>query len=255
MKLFKQRKKNVSNVEFWNSNHSIEACDSRFGILWYEKYLIDLFIEKKNTSKVEQVIIIGCGTGREIYYLKKIFPNAKIIANDISIKMLERCKKRLKNDSLEKNVDIIVGDAKEISRKYSNSDLIIIFNSVLNYILPLRNRVETITHLKSLLKNSGSIIGVAHNRFGRIDKTIYFLFKGLFAKIGLIKDDPGDRYGGFGGIKFPNHYFTSSELLDLFKTCSLNEIDVMSLSECSKIIGKQHNRWRSYNQLIFYAQK
>tara|TARA_B100000902_G_scaffold316113_1_gene307362 strand:+ start:140 stop:613 length:474 start_codon:yes stop_codon:yes gene_type:complete len=152
MKLFKQRKKNVSNVEFWNSNHSIEACDSRFGILWYEKYLIDLFIEKKHTSKVEQVIIIGCGTGREIYYLKKIFPNAKIIANDISIKMLERCKKRLKNDSLEKNVDIIVGDAKEISRKYRNSDLIIIFNSVLNYILPLRNRVETITHLKSLLK-------------------------------------------------------------------------------------------------------
>ena len=146
-----KKKRMVTNQEFWSATNIIETQDTHHTLHWYENYLLEL-IKKNKMNKVEKIHIVGCGTGREIPGVRKRFPGAEIIASDISDKMIERCKRNLIKWKISEKITLINCEASELSLIHNNSDIIIEFNSILTYVLPLKNRIVMMKHLNNLLK-------------------------------------------------------------------------------------------------------
>jgi len=242
----------VSNIQYWNTQNIVENQNKCQRLFWYEEFLLRLV--KAKMDSIGRIHVIGCGTGREIQGIRKTFPDAEIVSSDISEKMVELCKLNLEKWGITKNVSVINCEAKEISLHYGNSDLIIAYNAVLTYILPQQNRVETLIHLSKLLAETGCIIGVVHNRYGRLRKTTFFLLQSVLTSIGVISTERGDRIGGYGGVLTNFHYFTSKELKKLLEKCEFSNTQVISLAKCAKKLGRFYNPLNNYNHLLFYAE-
>lgn len=120
------------------------------------KRTYDFYKPKKNQVKILEY---GCGTGRNISFLKKYYPNAIITGADISLKSLQIAKK---NNPNEKFVHV-----KEVDGQF---DLIFIAG-VFHHIHP-DLRVDVASHIKTLLKHNGLLIIFEHNPFNPITRRI-----------------------------------------------------------------------------------
>src|SRR5215210_7589062 len=84
--------------QFWDVLATTQDYDIKVPQLhWYEQYLLDT-AAKALAARFEQVHLIhvgGCGTGRELTPIMRAFPEARIIASDISSAMLEICQANL----------------------------------------------------------------------------------------------------------------------------------------------------------------
>lgn len=114
-------------------------------------------IVKKYFLKNGSILIVGCGTGRGIYGLKKLgYQN--ITGVDISPDMIKAAKKIIKK------VNFYCADIVKfnINKKF---DCIFYPNNVLEQITSLDNREKAISKAKKLLKKDGIVIFTTHSRF------------------------------------------------------------------------------------------
>jgi SAM-dependent methyltransferase len=107
-----------------------------------------------------KILEFGCGTGRNIPYLKQYFPETEIYGYDLSKASLDIAKKN--------NAEIQFLTEKEIVQFRGFFDFILIAN-VFHHI-PLRFRFENMSLILSLLKDRGEIIVVEHNPFNPVTR-------------------------------------------------------------------------------------
>ncbi len=121
--------------------------------LWKEEEIL----VKKYLNKKDKVLIVGCGTGREIIGLKKLGFN-NLVGVDISPDMIREAKKLLPD------VKLITSNIIEFkpTRKY---DAILYFNNIIEQIPNKKDRVKAILKPKQLLNKKGKIILTSHSCF------------------------------------------------------------------------------------------
>lgn len=70
--------------ELLHESTKFYAADSEY----FAKYKVDL-IRQASTRPVARVLEYGCGTGRNVEYLRAAFPNAEVVGTDVSAASLE----------------------------------------------------------------------------------------------------------------------------------------------------------------------
>lgn len=247
----------VPNDQFWENQSIVESQDVVEPYLfWHEDYLLNFAQHtfRRCNRKCAKIHIIGCGTGREIPCIRRIFPLAEISATDISTLMIEKCLTNLHKWGCTTNLKVECCAADSLANVYSDTDLFLVFNNVLTYVVPHLKRLKTLNHIHTLSSEHGLIVGGVHNQWGRFNKSVYFILQHLLIAVKLFKRERGDRLGGFKGYRTNLHYFTTGELSGLLRNSGFNPLQVKSLANLAASTGRRYNALSNYNNIVFAAE-
>ncbi len=141
-------------IERYSDKNRLESYISRTktGLSDDEKIIV-----KKYLIKNFSVLVVGCGTGREIYGLQNLgFKN--VVGIDISPDMVREAKKIIPN------VNFYCADINKfnVDKKY---DAVLFLNNILEQIPSFTKRKSALSKAKQLLKKDGIAIFTTHSRF------------------------------------------------------------------------------------------
>ena len=186
--------------------------------------------------------------------VRRAFPDAHIVASDISPAMIEACRANLAEWGAEANIELITGAIGDLSAAGGRAQLVVTLNNVLTYVTPVAERRRAFKVMRGLLDSGGVLLGAVHHQWGRPTKSAYFLAQKLATSVGLRSGEVGDRVGGFSGLRTQLHYFTAREVRGLLEEARFAPLEVRSLSSLATKLGTRHPAYRSYNNLVFLAQ-
>ncbi len=129
---------------------------------YFAKYKINILFSELNIKNPIKVLEPGCGTGRNLFFLKKYFPNAEIVGTDISKKSVEYVKKNLKNIKCYSEDDIDV--------ELTDFDLIFVAGVYHHLDSSSWNKFTELCMQR--LKNNGNLVIFEHNPFNPITRLI-----------------------------------------------------------------------------------
>jgi len=116
-----------------------------------------IIVRNNIKSNPKKILEFGCGTGRNLKYLRMQFPSATITGCDVSEKSLEvACKENPDVEFFLLNKDCVID-------KY---DLIFIAN-VLHHVTPL-DRIGLLNRICNMLKDDGRIFVFEHNPYNPV---------------------------------------------------------------------------------------
>jgi SAM-dependent methyltransferase len=220
------------------------------GIFSYEKFLIDSFIKDKNAQL--HFRIVGCGSGREVLPLLKLFKNSTFHCEDIAENMILKAKEIIEQTE---RVTYEVVSVNQKSYNLPRYDICICFNNVLNYIHPHNERIKTFNNLYNSLKTNGILLGVVHTAYrDKLNKSIFFAVKGIFRR----SNNKFQKKSNFGGLegdmdnKIIINYYTKKTLKDYL--IGFNNVKIDYTHE---ILRKTNGNFRkgSTNYIAFSAVK
>jgi ubiquinone/menaquinone biosynthesis C-methylase UbiE len=241
----------ISNQEFWNLTDVIQSQDRATPeLMYYEKYLLS----QVPATRVRHVLVLGCGTGREIPGILSYYPQAHITAVDLSENMIKVCLENLKAWGISPlQVNCVVSSAEELQMPSQQFDVVVIFNNMITYVTPAASRAQLFRNTFQLLKPEGVLLGVAHHQRGGIRKTIYFLLQQLYGPIAGV--EVGSRNGGFFGKSVPTFYYSNRGLRSDLEGASFIDVQVLSLADYAARNGASYNMLKGTNNLLFYGQR
>jgi len=112
---------NISSAAFSFTGSIPRHYDQYLGPMFFEPYAIEVS-NRIDISSVDTALEIACGTGRVTRHLRNVIsPNAKLIASDISLDMLDIAKEKLKTSDIEWQII----DAQELPFDDNTLDLVI----------------------------------------------------------------------------------------------------------------------------------
>jgi len=244
----------IENKAFWEKEIIIATQDISKNISNFEAFLFEKAKERyKKFGQIKAVKVFGCGTGREIKAVNTLFEPTKIVASDISENMILKCQQNLKAWGIDQVTETIVCDAFDYKEVNGRFEMVTLLNNMLTYVPKRVMRVGVFKNALQILKKEGVLIGTVHNQVGTRNKTLYFKLRSLFYFI--LGDKVGNRNTGFHGYKFPGYYYTKKGLQNDLEVAGFKTIEIYSLEEFSKLNGKQYDRKKGYNNLIFIASK
>jgi len=123
---------------------------------YFAEYKIKILKQQLNYEPVK-ILDYGCGTGRNLKFLKQYFPNAKIYGCDISKKSLKIATKN--------NPDAILFLPNE-NFDYKNFDLVFVAG-VFHHIEP-NLRTNILKQIHQLLTKNGSLVIFEHNPYNPV---------------------------------------------------------------------------------------
>ncbi len=167
--------------------------------------------------------------------------------------MISKCQVNLKTWGIEAITQTHVGDAKDFREGVGSFDLVTIMNSMMTYVPVKKDRITIFKNSFDLLRPKGTLIGTVHHQVGSPAKTYYFKLRKMFSFI--LGEKVGNRNTGFNGFKVPGYYYDKATLIADIKSVGFNHVEVLSLEEYYKSIGKYYNTKKGYNNLIFLARK
>lgn len=127
---------------------------------YFAKYKVDLAREG-TTATVRRVLEYGCGTGRNIRFLRAAFPNAEVVGTDVSAESLRTARHENPDATFELEAsDLQIG----------KFDLIFIA-CVFHHIPPVE-RESAMTSLAARLAPGGSIYVFEHNPFNPVTRKL-----------------------------------------------------------------------------------
>lgn len=151
------------NFDDYSSNYNeiLQKQHSRFGdISYYSEYKVQIVKNLCPDIKKANILEYGCGIGRNLPYLQKLFNDSKIYGFDISKESLKIAKTR--------NPKVILLNENELI-KYEGYFDIIFITAVYHHINPtLRNEITA--KIVKLIKSSGKIIIFEHNPYNPITR-------------------------------------------------------------------------------------
>ena len=109
----------------FNHPKVVEKYDEHIRCLIPGYELVHLQIQsilKVKLSPHAKILIAGCGTGYELEYLLKTFPEANFVAFDPSEEMIHKAKARIKNNDLER-VEFIIDDSSVLQSHSQQYDV------------------------------------------------------------------------------------------------------------------------------------
>lgn len=188
---------NVSNTY---EDHDDRVCDR----------IVEHFIlNNLPNGKTLRILDAGGGTGRFSEPLLKL--NHKVVVTDISLKMLEKARRRLEHHTGVEFVKCSVTDMKQL--KDNQFDVVLMINAILDYC---GDHEKAIRETKRILKKGGLFMGTVNNRF-------------IYCKANELREgdygsfeknmESGDRYIVWGGQTkgHSTHEFTLHELKNSLK--------------------------------------
>ncbi len=129
-------------------------------ISYFAKYKIDLTKNLIKNKSPSRILEYGCGTGRNLLFLKKAFPESTIVAYDISTESLEIAKKE--------NIDIqFISNLDEDIKKFD-----LIFIAGVFHHIPKEDRVSNMDIIFNLLKKDADLIIFELNPLNPVTKHI-----------------------------------------------------------------------------------
>lgn len=116
-------------------------------------FLIRLILQNLPTKS--RVLCVGVGTGAEIFYLAKTFPDWTFVGVDPSAHMLEVCRERLKNIGILERCQLVHGYTQDLPAEASFDATLSIL--VGHFVKP-EERLEFYKNMASRLKKNGILI-------------------------------------------------------------------------------------------------
>ena len=162
----KQSKSNINFDEFTDDYNEISFKSTNFfskDADYFAKYKIEI-VREISLAEPSSILEYGCGIGRNIEYIKHYFPNAEIVATDISSGSIEEAKKD------NENIQFYVEDPTLDKLFEAKFDLIILAG-VVHHIPPVFHH-EIFSKLLKRLKINGQIIIFEHNPFNPITRKL-----------------------------------------------------------------------------------
>lgn len=245
----------IENKDFWEMEDIIATQRlknaSDFELFMFQKAAERL--QFKSNEKIKNIKIFGCGSGREVEAIAKFFSPLRIVASDISENMIAKCNDNLKLWNIDQITETVVINATEYNNVAAEFELVTILNSMLTYVPEKKDRLAIFKNSHQILKSNGIIIGTVHNQVGTLPKTIYFKLRNFFSFI--FGEKVGNRTTGFKGFEVPGYYYNKKTLKNDLTVSGFIKIEIYSLEDFSKLHGRNYNRKKGYNNLIFVATK
>ncbi len=139
-------------------------------------------IEIAEIKDGERVLEVALGTGLNFVEILKRNPNGWVEGIDVSMKMIERAKKRISKIG-QKNYNLNLGDCRYLP--FGNETFDVIMSQYLLDILPVQDFIPILLEYKRVLKKGGRIVLVnmtkGEKRFNQIYEEIYKLKLPLLA--------------------------------------------------------------------------
>lgn len=129
--------------------------------IYFAKYKIDILSREVSTT-VDRLLEYGCGIGRNIPFIRTVFPSARIEGSDISVASLEIA--RRENPSVDffvESVDTPDPDPYDV-----------IFIAGVFHHIPVKDRSVVMNTLYRRLAPGGEIIIFEHNPFNPVTRKI-----------------------------------------------------------------------------------
>jgi len=238
--------------EFWSQQSQVVAFPGTAESLPYETSLIeDAAAVARRSGPVDDVHVIGVGTGRELGGTRRLLPSAHLHAWDVSGPMVEACRELVAQQGWG---DVVVdqADVVELTAAAGPADLAILVNAVLCYVNTQERRVAAVSALHSVLRPGGALAIVVHQRNGRPDWAGYFALRALAVRFGLADGQAGDRRIRHDSRTMLFHHYTPGELRRLLAAGGFDEVHVRSLRSWARATGHRIPR-RSPNPLLVVA--
>lgn len=188
------------------SNYDETFTNSEIGKLQRKLVYTQL---SKQLDSVNSILEINCGTGEDAIWLAK--QNFKVIATDISAKMIEEAKNKGDFD----NLNFVVSDINSISTSFPNGNFDLVFSNFggLNCL----SKVELQQFFKnagSLLSGKGKMILVIMPK-STLWEQFYFLAKAQFSNAFRRKKE--FAIADVDGEKVPTYYYNPKDIVNLAK--------------------------------------
>lgn len=137
---------------------------SKYGkdISYYAEYKLRLVKKMTTQDRPDQFLEFGCGTGRNLKYIKIYFPKSNITAADLSHQSLRYASEQPDNEG------VFFTDINRLMERGIRFDLIFIAN-VFHHIVP-EKRAYTMTRLSNLLADNGELFIFEHNQYNPLTR-------------------------------------------------------------------------------------
>ena len=198
-------------------------------------HLFSLNIDKvwrRKTAKIvsksqpKAILDLATGTADLAIAMAKRNPQAHIIGMDISEKMLEIGKAKVKQQNLESQIELRIGDAASLPFEEGTFDAVTVAFGVRNF----ENLSKGLAEISRVLKTNGQvcILEFSMPETFPVKQLYRFYFKRVMPKIGkwLSKDDGAYSYLPASVEKFPKPSLFS----DMLASFGLKTLQVKSLS-------------------------
>ncbi len=119
-------------------------------------------LKKLDRSENKQILVAGCGTGREAIGMATIYKNSKIYAIDISLKSLAYGLMKAKEDGIN-NIEFIHSDILNLKLLENEFDII----SCCGVLHHMKDPSAGLKNLNSLLKNDGVMKIALYSSYAR----------------------------------------------------------------------------------------
>ena len=119
------------------------------------------FVFQKYLNKTDNILDLGCGTGRTTFYLYKL-GYQQIIGVDLTPEMIHQA--RALNQFFGTDIPFEIGDATQLRYKEAKFDAVIFSFNGLMSIPNATNRVQAIQQINRVLKPNGLFIFTTHDR-------------------------------------------------------------------------------------------
>jgi SAM-dependent methyltransferase len=121
------------------------------------------FVRKYLKAQPERILEYGCGTGRNLAFLKEAFPLAEIYGSDISAKSIAIAK--------EQNQFARCYCFEEDVMQYSDYFELIFVAGVFHHVAP-SERAGVLRHINGLLSKTGSVFIFDHNPYNPVTRKL-----------------------------------------------------------------------------------
>ncbi|MES2411842.1 MAG: methyltransferase domain-containing protein [Bacteroidota bacterium] len=173
-----------------------------------QRNLVHAELSNQLTS-VQNILEINCGTGEDAVWLAK--QNFKVIATDISSKMIEVAKSK----TTFENLKFITADIKNIAPIFDGQKFDLIFSNFggLN-CLPKSDLKKFFNDSNSLLSEKGKLVLVIMPK-NTLWEQFYFLAKAQFPSV--LRRKKESVFVDVDGEKIPTYYYNPKDIVNLAK--------------------------------------
>ncbi|MFH7882304.1 MAG: class I SAM-dependent methyltransferase [Candidatus Aenigmatarchaeota archaeon] len=198
-------------------------------------YYLEKYLPKKGL-----ILDAGGGPGRYSILLAK--KGYHLVLLDLSRKMLEIAKKKIKEEKVESKFEMVIeGNVTNLSMFKDNTfDATLCLGGVISHLIKKSDRDKAIQELKRVTKKNSPIFISVIGRLGVLKMAPIYFPNEITAKYFSTFRDTGNYYGGFGFTHM--HGFLLKDFKELIVKNKLKPIKFIGLEGLSSSIGKYVNR-------------